>query len=401
MIATMESKAKLGTPQEKDPNSQKDQLKVLIVDDDLGPRESLRMLLKKEYQVHCADNVDDGLSLLSKEVPDVVIMDIRMPGKNGIEGLEELRAIDKQAAVIMLTGHGALETAQEALRLGANDYISKPFDTDELREIVGKFTRQSRVERRRVAMLKELQDMNSHLMEDIANKEHFATLGQTSAEFAHDLRNPLMIVQGYVDLLTSQLEESRHMIGSSYGQVTDYLEIIEKNARRCYELATMWQSFGHSDLSAYQSVPVSQIVEDLMVSIEPLIVSVDVELEYQVEHGGVAVSGNRPQLLRAVHNLVANAIDAVDPGRGRILFRCDVHAGEIRLCVQDNGTGMSPDVQKKMFEPYFTTKEDGKGTGLGTVITQRIINEHNGRIEVDSSPDNGTTMTILLPIHHE
>jgi signal transduction histidine kinase len=401
MIATVEDKTKRRAPQEKDPNSQTDRLKVLIVDDDRGPRESLRMLLNKEYQVHCADNVDDGLSLLSKEVPDVVIMDIRMPGKSGIEGLKELRSIDKQAAVIMLTGYGALETAQEALRLGANDYINKPFDTDEMCEIVRKFTRQSRVERRRVAMLKELQDMNSHLMEDIAMKDHLATLGQTSAEFAHDLRNPLMIVQGYVELLTSQLEESRHMIGSSYGQVTDYLEIIEKNVQRCCELATMWQSFDHTDLSAYQSVPVSQLVEDLMVSIEPLIVSVDVELEYQVEHGGVAVSGSRPQLLRAVHNLVSNAIDAVDPGRGRILFSCDVHEGEVRLCVKDNGTGMTPDVQEKMFEPYFTTKEDGKGTGLGTVITQRIIDEHNGRIEVDSSPGNGTTMTILLPIHHE
>ncbi len=388
MIATLE-KERIET----------DRRKVLIVDDELGPRESLRMLLKPDYEVLCADNVDDGLSVLSEATPDLVIMDIRMPGKTGIDGLRELRALDKQASVIMLTGYGALETAQEALRLGANDYINKPFDTDEMRELVSKFTEQSRVERRRTKMLKELQDMNSHLMEDIAKKDHLASLGQTSAEFAHDLRNPLMIVQGYVELLTAQLEEARVMIGGDYSQVTDYLEIIEKNVHRCCELATMWQSLGHSDLTSCDALPISQLVEDLMVSVEPLIVAVDAELEYQVDHGGKLVHGSRPQLLRAVHNMVSNAIDAVDPGRGKILFCVETDDRDVEISVQDNGAGMTSDVRTKMFEPYFTTKDDGKGTGLGTVITQRIIEEHQGSIFVESDPGTGTTIRIRLPLH--
>ena len=73
----------------------------------------------------------------------------------------------------------------------------------------------------------------------------------------------------------------------------------------------------------------------------------------------------------------------------------------VEIAVSDTGEGMAEEVAQRAFEPFFTTKDVGKGTGLGTVITQRIINEHNGRIEVDSSPGNGTTMTILLPIHHE
>jgi signal transduction histidine kinase len=385
---------------ERETTGEADRMKVLIVDDELGPRESLRMLLKPDYNVLCAENVDDGLAVLSREIPDVVIMDIRMPGKNGIQGLRELRMIDKQAAVIMLTGYGALETAQEALRLGANDYINKPFDTNEMRALVSKFTQRSRLERCRSLMLKELQDMNSQLMEDIAKKDHLATIGQTSEEFAHDLRNPLMIVQGYVELLTAQLEEASHMIGNEYAQVTNYLHIIEKNVHRCCELASMWQGMGHSELTTYQPLPIEQLVEDLMLSVEPLIVAVDVELEYQVDHGGVSVNGSRPQLLRAVHNLVSNAIDAVVPGRGRILFSCEVVDQDVRLTIQDNGIGMSEDVQSKMFNPYFTTKEEGKGTGLGTVITQRIIEEHHGAIEVKSCPGDGTTISILLPVHH-
>ena len=108
--------------------------KVLVIDDELGPRESLRILLKMEYEVLVADSVLRGLDLLAKHHPDVVIMDIRMPGMTGIEGLREIRKLDADISVIMLTGFGALETAQEALRLGASDYLKKPFDTKEIME---------------------------------------------------------------------------------------------------------------------------------------------------------------------------------------------------------------------------------------------------------------------------
>src|ERR1700737_5423165 len=104
---------------------------VLVIDDEMGPRESLRMLLKPDYQVHTADNVETGLKILREKGPDTIVMDIRMPGMNGIEGLRKIREIDPHLSVIMLTGFGALETAQEALRLGASDYINKPFDAGE------------------------------------------------------------------------------------------------------------------------------------------------------------------------------------------------------------------------------------------------------------------------------
>src|ERR1039457_2729741 len=99
--------------------------KILVIDDELGPRESLRMLLKTDYQVHTADCVEAGIKLLKEKRPDTIVMDIRMPGVTGIEGLRRIRQIDPHLSVIMLTGFGALETAKEALRLGANDYISK------------------------------------------------------------------------------------------------------------------------------------------------------------------------------------------------------------------------------------------------------------------------------------
>ncbi|MDA0577877.1 MAG: hybrid sensor histidine kinase/response regulator [Verrucomicrobia bacterium] len=371
---------------------------VLVVDDERGPRESLRFLLKDEYAVICADNVDSGLDILKREHPDLVIMDIRMPGKTGIQGLRELRAIDALTSVVMLTGFGALETAQEALRLGANDYISKPFDTTEMLNMVSRFTLRSRMEHKRVRMLRELQDMNSKLTEDLATKDRLATLGQSSAEFVHDLRNPLMIVMGYINLLDQQLVKSQGMFGEQLGEAADYLEVIEKNMRRCHELIQMWQQADGAELSQLKPIAVAHIIDDLVMSVEPLVSAVDVEIEYQVDDGGAVVLGSRAQLVRAIHNIISNAIDAVDRGHGNIVLACHRRDAAIEFRVSDNGCGMPPDVLARIFEPYFTTKPKGKGTGLGTVIAKRIVEEHSGFIEVKSTIGQGTSVSILLPI---
>src|SRR5258708_7669290 len=116
--------------------------KVLVVDDEFGPRESVSFLLQGEFEVHSADRVDRGLDILSKDTFAVVIMDIRMPQKNGIEGLHELRKIDADVAVIMLTGYGALTTAQEAISLGANEYMRKPFDVEAMLKAVRRHSRE-------------------------------------------------------------------------------------------------------------------------------------------------------------------------------------------------------------------------------------------------------------------
>src|SRR5437870_11456817 len=128
---------------------------ILVIDDEIGPRESLRMLLKPNYQVHTADCVEAGLKLLKEKQPDTIVMDIRMPGVNGIEGLRKIREIDPHLSVIMLTGFGALETAKEALRLGANDYINKPFDAVQMREVIGRNVERTRLQRQSEATAHE------------------------------------------------------------------------------------------------------------------------------------------------------------------------------------------------------------------------------------------------------
>src|SRR5206468_6878689 len=181
---------------------------ILVIDDEMGPRESLRMLLKPNYQVHTADCVESGIKLLKEKNPDTIVMDIRMPGVSGIEGLRQIREIDPHLSVIMLTGFGALDTAKEALRLGANDYISKPFDAREMRDVIARNVERTRVKRSSDHALSEIQELNQRLMRELAQKERLASLGQASAEFVHDLSNPLTIVWGYVQLLAKKLEQN-------------------------------------------------------------------------------------------------------------------------------------------------------------------------------------------------
>ena len=371
--------------------------RVLVIDDEIGPRESLRILLRNEYEVECADSVDRGLDMMRTQNPDLIILDIRMPGMDGITGLQEIRERDKLVSVIMLTGYGALETAQQALRLGANDYLSKPFDTAEMMEIVKRYASRSRLERKRASILKELQELNRRLINDVADKESMAKLGETSSEFIHDLRNPLTIVSGYVELLSNEIEKTRDMVGSDNGHATEYLAVIEQNVKRCCELSQMWQKFRKCDTPQFKPTCVSEIFADLEVGIQPLASTRGVEISFPASVSDAVVSGSRAQILRAVHNVVSNAIQAVTPGIGSVGVACVLAGDNVEIVVTDNGCGMTPEVQAKMFESYFTTREETEGTGLGMVITRKVIEEHHGSIRVQSEPDKGTIFTLSLP----
>src|SRR6202049_4886563 len=204
---------------------------ILVIDDEIGPRESLRMLLKPNYQSHTPHCVESGIKLLKEKQPDTIVMDIRMPGITGIEGLRQIREIDPNLSVIMLTGFGALETAKEALGLGANDYISKPFDAREMREVIGRNVERTRVQRTSETAAAEIRELNNRLLKELAQKERLASLGQASAEFVHDLGNPLTIVWGYVQLLAKKLDQSEKENGAANHTSTKELNIIEQNVR--------------------------------------------------------------------------------------------------------------------------------------------------------------------------
>jgi signal transduction histidine kinase len=370
---------------------------VLVIDDEIGPRESLRMLLKPSYHVHTADSVEGGLQLLTEKKPDAIVMDIRMPGTTGIEGLRRIRQIDPHLSVIMLTGFGALETAKEALRLGANDYISKPFDAREMREVISRNVERTRLHRTSESAASEIKELNNRLLQELAQKERLASLGQASAEFVHDIGNPLTIVWGYVQLLAKKLEESGHTENSNGGSNKE-IEIIEQNVRLCRDLLTMWQSYGSSDAAPHKPVSMTEIVAEVVKSVGAMAKENGVELTCNFSDDPCSLNGDPVQITRAIQNVMINAIQASTEKKGRVEVSCIRKDFYVDVRVADTGHGIEPDQIAKIFDPYFTTKQGKSGTGLGLYITKKVIEDHGGSIKVDSEPGVGTTLTIRLPL---
>ena len=371
---------------------------ILVIDDEMGPRESLRMLLKPNYQVHTADCVEAGIKLLKEKQPDTIVMDIRMPGVSGIEGLRQIREIDPHLSVIMLTGFGALETAKEALRLGANDYISKPFDAHEMQQIIDRNVERTRAHRTSEHAAAEIKELNNRLLQQLAQKERLASLGQASAEFVHDLGNPLTIVWGYVQLLAKRLEKSEGANGSQDAASVKELNIIEQNVRLCRELLTMWQSYGNVEASPPKEISVSGILREVLKGIGPMATENGVGLAVGICDDPCTLVGDALQISRAIQNVVVNAVQAAAEKKGKVTVVCTQKDFYVDLRIEDTGAGIQPTQLPRIFDPYFTTKQSKSGTGLGLYITKKVVEDHNGSIKVDSTPGVGTIFTIRLPL---
>lgn len=372
---------------------------ILVIDDEMGPRESLRMLLKPNYQVHTADCVETGIKLLREKNPDTIVMDIRMPGVSGIEGLRQIREIDPNLSVIMLTGFGALETAKEALRLGANDYISKPFDAHEMQQVIDRNVERTRAHRTSEHAASEIKELNNRLLQQLAQKERLASLGQASAEFVHDLGNPLTIVWGYVQLLAKRLEKSEDTNGAQQDAASvKELNIIEQNVRLCRELLTMWQSYGNVEASPPRDISVSGILREVLKGIGPMATESGVELKANICEDPCTLVGDALQINRAIQNVVVNAVQAAAEKKGKVTVLCTQKDFYCDLRVEDTGAGIQPAQLPRIFDPYFTTKQAKSGTGLGLYITKKVVEDHNGSIKVDSTLGVGSIFTIRLPL---
>ena len=386
-----------GASQPDDPSAE--QPTILVIDDELGPRESVRFLFKNEYNVHCADSVDAGLELLRKQSPDVIILDIKMPGKSGIEGLQEIREIEPDTSVIMLTGFGSLQTAQQAMRNGANDYVRKPFDTKEMREIVERHVTRSRVEKRRMQAARELSTLNDNMRNELEQKKELVALGQRSSEIVHDLRNPLTVIYGYVQLLMCEMENGETLQGQTPDEAGEYLSIIEKNVKRCDTMLQEWRDESRNEESSGLSlIKISEALNDIVQNSMPIAKSADANVSLLSCPENIEIMANTTDLYRAIQNLVTNAIQAVQPVTGRVIVNCSAGNETIEITVKDNGSGIADDKLQDVFTPYFTTKKYSGGMGLGLYITRSIIEQHAGSLDICNNDGPGATATVSLPI---
>lgn len=364
-----------------------DRPKVLVIDDELGPRESMSYLLQDEFAVQTVDRVDRGLQLIKTESFAVVIMDIRMPQKNGIQGLEELRKIDADAAVIMMTGYGALASAQAAISLGANEYLKKPFDVDVLQAAVRRHAAEALERKKRTTLLKHLESMYESVKTEQKKNQMQVGYGQAAAEMVHDICNPLVVTIGYTNML---LDEARRQPAGSPAiqRIIHYTERLEHCSSFCLHLAESWrQSTRHQAQS--ETFDLHAVAEETRAVL--FFDSPRIEVEGVK---GVAITGVRYEIVRVLQNLLKNALEA---GATRVIVSVRAAAGRAILAVADNGSGLPAESMAIVLrKPIESTKPHG--TGLGLTICRHVAIAHHAEMKVAVNPGGGTVFTLEFPL---
>jgi signal transduction histidine kinase len=361
-------------------------LPVLVVDDEYGPRESVAFTLSTEFAVETAGSASEALAKIKERLFSAVVLDIRMPEMDGIRALEELRKIDPLVSVIMLTGYGTLLTAQQAMLGGANQYLRKPPDIEELIEAVRQQSQATRLRRHQNKLTLETQELNSALKHEIARNEPHVWHGRASVELVHDLNNPLTVVIGYATLL---IEEARALALRDpvlAQKLLDNAVMVEKAAEYCRQLAENWRQTAKksAEFARLDLVHIMQEVRQIIFFGNPAI-----------QISGLAeapILGAKFELMRIFQNLFKNSLEADAKSVAVTLSR---QGGRIDLVIADNGAGMDPDRVRRALGGGFTSKESGLGLGLS--IVRHILSAHGATFHLESQPGRGTTVRLSFP----
>jgi signal transduction histidine kinase len=170
---------------------------------------------------------------------------------------------------------------------------------------------------------------------------------------------------------------------------------IEKNVRRCKEIIDSWLDLSRNSQISLKPIDVVDAVQECVEMARKMAGPDTVTLDCRA--GSLPVLGHAVQLKRAMMNLIGNALDAVPDQGGRVTVTCCSQNGDVNITITDNGPGIDEKLLPDIFKPFVTSKDVGKGTGLGLYITQNIVEDHQGQITIDSTPGHGTSVRISLP----
>lgn len=349
---------------------------VLIVDDDAGVRSFLFSILDGGgYRVSAAVDGQEGLEILQKDRPAVVLADLLMPRMDGPTFIRSVLAEDPDAVVIVLTGHGTVETTVDLMKIGVYSVLTKPNGIDETLVMVEKALRERR-----------LKERSRELERRLEISERLAMIGKLAAGVAHELNSPLDGVIRYVRLTIETLEPG--------AEAREFQEEALKGLRRMSAIVRDLLTFSRNIALEVEEEGLAAILRDAMAQTLGGISNHRVKVEYDLAVPDSAVPRGMFQVFQ---NLFKNAVDAV-AGDGRIHVRAGIRDGELYVAVEDDGCGIPERLRERVFEPFFTTKEVGKGTGLGLSIVSRIMERFGGGVNLDSREGEGTTVTVYLPV---
>jgi C4-dicarboxylate-specific signal transduction histidine kinase len=385
---------------------------ILLIEDEVRLRNNLQILLQREgYRVTTAQNGAQGIQKAAEEPYDLVITDIVTPEMDGFQVMDYLKAHLPDTVVLAMTGFVSTASAIEALRRGAYDYLSKPFDIDIMKITIERALEKVRLQkalRRHMSELeqkveertRELTEANQKLeqslvdlkaaQEHLIQAEKLSALGKLVAGVAHELNSPLSTIALSAELATS--------VGAAEGRVKTQLERIGEATIHCKQIVKNLVSFARKEKPEMAYIDINALLDKVLDLVVYQLKVSNIELDKRFDERLPQTMADPHQLQQVFVNLATNAYQAMASctGRRKLVVETKVGEGVLQIGFHDNGPGIPKEHQRKIFDPFFTTKADG--TGLGLSISYGIIKEHGGEISVQSVPDRGTTFLIEVPI---
>jgi two-component system, NtrC family, sensor kinase len=406
--------------------------RILIVDDDDTVRSLFEECLSERFSCAVASSFDEAMALLNRESFALVISDVIMPGRSGIELLREVTTRFPDTAVIMVSGVDRTQRVLDAVRLGAYDYLIKPCGLDvleltveramERRALLRTARQHKRDLERRNMELRQSKAKLERLQAQIVHSEKMASLGQLAAGVAHELNNPAGFIYGNMEVLgqcatdmkrllafydsvplTAEVEAQARTIKSEIdyeNTLGDLFSVIcdcREGAERIRDVVNNLRLFSRLDEAEFKKVDIHEGLESTIRLLSRYYSSGSITLKRDYAELP-PVDCYAGQLNQVWMNLLVNAAQAVGGvGEVRVTTR---HSAEMALItITDTGCGIAPELLKKIFDPFFTTKPVGEGTGLGLSVSYSIIERHQGTINVESRLGQGTTFTVTIPIN--
>lgn len=378
---------------------------ALVVDDEESVQEVLRAILEgRGCEAFAATTAAEATLALEEDVFDLVVVDKNLPDRSGLDLLAEIKGRDPDLEVVMVTGYASLETAVQALRLGAGDFITKPFEDVEVvgEKLAGALERARRA-RERTRLISRLNLRQAALSEELSARrksldetaQRFATRERVRraalADLAHDLRTPLTTIRGYVDLLrenpTPALRDA-------------YFEAMVGQCDRLERLSDDVLVFVRAEDGVFevdhQPVRLRTVLDAARTSLKPLYEEGGVSLEF-VGDEDLEVLGDDLRLGQLVANLLDNAL-RYSPASGAVTVEVTPEGERrVRLAVRDQGPGIPVADRSRVFQRFQGDTSNPRSQGLGLSICKDVVEAHGGEIGVDDHPEGGAVFVVLLP----
>jgi len=388
--------------------------RILIIDDEEGMRDFLSFVFKTEgYQALTAADGQEALELVERDNIDAILTDLKMPGMDGIELLRRIRELDRNVVVVIMTAYASLQSALEAMKYGAYDYLLKPFDdVDTVMDTIARAVERRRLIKRNARLLDDLQRANQQLnrmCEDAQQQagelkqayDELKSLDERKTRFmarvSRALLDSLAHIQGHVTLLSSErlgalgdeqreaLVDVKQRAGELIRLVNDILYLQEAEA-------------GQVQLSP-RPVSLAAVVEGACRPVQAKADEQAITLDCDIPEALPLVLGDEARLQQAVTHLLDNAVK-FSPPFSRVSVSLRQEGSHVRLTVRDQGEGIPADKMQHIFDHLYqsdSSRQRAGGLGLGLAVVKHIVDAHGGAIKVASRAGRGTAITLILP----